>query len=93
MLLLLKSYIVAPAFRLNPSLLPIATRRFLATSQSPDNSLSQAQTEAPAKAKKTGDKPKRCKSIRGVVSKCSALNPNIFHVFFLKSPGGTFCLK
>jgi len=49
MLLLLRNYALAPAFRLNPSVLPVATRRFLTTSPS----------KTPSQTQKAEIKPKR----------------------------------
>ena len=73
MLLLLKNYALAPAFRLKCSVIPVATRHFLTTS--PNHS--------PSPTQKTGDKPKRCESIKSFLSKSWALNPDTF--IFLQS--------
>jgi hypothetical protein len=72
MLLLFRNYTLAPAFRLKPSVIPVATRHFLSTSsnnQSPPLAQGTGKKPKAAEKPKTAEKPKHCKSIKNVISK------------------------
>ena len=71
--MLLRNPSLVSAFRFKPSILPDATRRFLATSSNPSPSQIQKKDEKP--------KPHRCKSIKGVISKNWNIEPGYLSFF------------